>query len=272
MQAILNDLSNASSVKAALKANWLSYHYHLWQAENVEMAVGPYLTWLVTEIPDHFMNVVVCSQLPEDDIEDIFEEAMAHFRELNVSRLSWLIEENARAEVVKSHLLAHGLTLRDSFAIEMAADLGALPDDIRLPDGLSIFPVENRETLQQWIRVASSGFGVAEKYENAWCDIFDNVVFAPPFHTYLAFLNGRPVATAQLFAYSGVAGIYNITCLPEARGRGIGTALTVTPLLDARKLGYRVGILQASELGLNVYRKLGFQEYGKLSVLAWQRE
>lgn len=272
MQAILNDLSNSSSVKAALKANWLGYHYHLWQAENAEMAVGPHLTWLVTDIPDHFMNVVVCSQLPQVDIEDIFEEAMAHFRELNVSRLSWLIEENVHAEDVKNHLLSHGLILRDSFAVEMAADLRALPDDSLLPDGLSILPVENRDTLQQWIRVASSGFGVAEKNENAWCDIFDNVVFAPPFQTYLAFLNHKPVATAQLFAFAGVAGVYNITCLPEARGRGIGTALTVAPLLAARKMGYRVGILQASELGLNVYRKLGFQEYGKLSVLTWQRQ
>jgi len=271
MQTLLNDLSNESAVKSAIKTNWLSYHYHLWQAANAEFAVGPYLTWLITDIPDHFMNVVVCSQLPEDKIENLFEEAMLRFAELNVTRASWLIEENARAENIKNQLVARGLKLRDAFAVEMAADLGALPNNLLLPDGLSIIQVKNRATLKQWIHVASRGFGVAEKDENAWCDLFDKVVFAPPFHTYLAVLNGKPVATAQLFTHEGVAGIYNISCLPEERGRGIGTAVTMAPLLEAHKLGYRVGILQASQLGLKVYTKLGFQEYGKLSVLTWER-
>jgi len=269
---ILADLSEASSVKSAIKANWLAYHYHLWDAPHTELVVSDHLTWLVTDIPDHFMNVVACTQLPNEGLGNIFEEAMAHFRQLNVTRFSWLVEENSQAAEVKKHLLAHGLVLRDAFAVEMAADLNDVPDDIPLPAGLSISLVQDTETLQQWIHVASRGFGVAETDENRWREIFDNLVFAPPFYTYLARLDGEPVATAQLFAAEGVAGIYNITCLAEARGRGIGTALTTVPLLEARAMGYCVGILQASTLGFNVYRKIGFQEYGKLSVFTWQRE
>ena len=37
--------------------------------------------------------------------------------------------------------------------------------------------------------------------------------------------------------------------------------MTMAPLLDARAMGYRVGILHSSPLGLEVYRRLGFQEY-----------
>ena len=84
--------------------------------------------------------------------------------------------------------------------------------------------------------------------------------------TYVATLDGRPVATSQLFVGAGVAGIYNVTCLPEARGQGIGRAITLAPLLEARRQGYATSILQASDLGYPVYRRLGFRDYGRLNA------
>ena len=101
---------------------------------------------------------------------------------------------------------------------------------------------------------------------------FAEAVYDLPFRSYLALLNGRPVATSQLFLSAGVAGIYNVTCVPESRGQGIGASITLAPLLDACTMGYRIGILQASQLGYKVYRRLGFQDYGKLSVYLWEND
>jgi GNAT superfamily N-acetyltransferase len=272
MQNILSDFSEEKIVKKSIKENWKHYHYCLGRSPSVELSIGRYLTWFITKMPDHFMNLVVCTELPSEGIDELIENALRHFRSVNVKRLSWLAEEGIPAIELRKCLVAHGLTVEESFAIEMAADLSRLPESTVLPTGLEIIPVEDRRTLSKWIHVASIGFGVPEEFESTWYEFFVEAVFDLPFRSYLALLNGRPVGTSQLFLSAGVAGIYNVTCIPEVRGQGIGAALTLTPLLYARDVEYRIGILQASELGYRVYRRLGFQDFGQLSVYLWEND
>ena len=169
-------------------------------------------------------------------------------------------------------LLAHRLKFRDSFATEMAVDLSQLPDDLLTHPGLRIVPVNDECALKQWIHVASIGFRISEEFEKVWYDFFVDAIFYPQFRTYLALLNGKPVGTSQLFLSDGVTGIYNVTCIPEARGQGIGSAVTLAPLLEAREMGYRISVLQASPKGYNAYRHLGFQDFGKLSLYLWEND
>ena len=260
------------SVKSAIKTNWEVYHYCLAQSPNVELSIGRYLTWLMTDLPDHFMNLVVCSQLPSEGTDDLIENALARFRSMNIRKLSWLTHDCVPFAEINAALLAHGMTFRGSFATEMAVDLSLLTNDLSAQPGLRIVPVDDEDTLKQWIHVASVGFRIDEKFEKVWYDFFVDAIFDARFQTYLALLDGKPVGTSQLFISEGVAGIYNVTCLLEARGQGIGSAVTLAPLLKAREMGYQIGVLQASQKGYNVYRRLGFQDFGKLSLYLWEND
>jgi ribosomal protein S18 acetylase RimI-like enzyme len=55
-----------------------------------------------------------------------------------------------------------------------------------------------------------------------------------------------------------VASVYAVATVPAARGKGIGAAITLKPLLEAREMGYRYAVLFSSEMGVRVYERIGF--------------
>ncbi|MFS8100192.1 GNAT family N-acetyltransferase [Lentzea alba] len=84
----------------------------------------------------------------------------------------------------------------------------------------------------------------------------------------VGYVDGRAVCTAEVFLHAGVAGIYNIATLANARRRGYGGAITLAALRTARAEGYRTAVLQASQEGEAVYRRLGFTIAGQFTEYA----
>lgn len=270
MPIILSDFSEPV-LQRAIKANWADYYRILGRTSGAELVKGEYLTWFLSGVPDPFMNVVLRTRPLPGRAEALIDETLEHFRSLNVRRLSWWAENNRTLADLDSLLVGRGLTFKEGGA-GMAANLTVLPSDLPKPNGLTIELVEDQSTLVEWIHIASLGFGIPEPGERRFFELIAAQGFEQPVRSYLASVNGLPVATSQLFLSAGVAGIYNVTCLPQARRQGIGAVVTLAPLLDARRLGYRISILQASSMGYPVYLRLGFQDYGKLNYYLWENQ
>jgi ribosomal protein S18 acetylase RimI-like enzyme len=66
--------------------------------------------------------------------------------------------------------------------------------------------------------------------------------------------------------------ISNVATLPEARNRGLGRAVTLAAMHAGAEAGATIAVLESSEMGLNVYRRLGFEEFGRYKVLARLRD
>ena len=86
---------------------------------------------------------------------------------------------------------------------------------------------------------------------------------ATDFHVQVAKREGRNVATAMACDHDGDCGIYNVLTLPDARRRGLGTALTALHAHRARERGCTTASLQSTEMAEHVYAAVGFRDLGR---------
>jgi len=269
MSELLEDLSMPAMV-TAIEANLFSFWLSLFRFwSHAAMHDDPELLWTITDIPFSLFNSVLRAQLTPDNLDAAIEAAKDRCRSRNVPML-WWTGPATRPLDLGVHLERHGF-IHDEDSTGMAADLMKLNEVLPTTSGLIIEQVSNMETLKEWCHVFTVGYGIPELFEEDFFDSLSSLGFGAEsaIRNFLGWLKGEPVATSTLFLGAGVAGIYNVATLAEARRKGIGAAMTLFPLLEARKQGYLAGILQASAMGANVYRHLGFQEYCKIGLYGW---
>ncbi len=124
--------------------------------------------------------------------------------------------------------------------------------------GLSIDIVRDREAMVVHIETMTAGFG-----GGAWAlpeILAGNALFEVPDTTYYTgHMDGRPVATAMRFTSHRIAGVFNVSTIPEYRRRGIGEAITARAALDGRAQGCLASYLIASEMGRSTYERIGYR-------------
>jgi ribosomal protein S18 acetylase RimI-like enzyme len=258
MNPILKDLS-AGALVGAVKANLFEWYRYVGSSPKAELHDSPELTWLITGISSSFVNGVLRTEAEPDNADGIIKDTLAHFQLRDVPRWSWWTEPGTRPADLGRRLVTHGFSYTDRTP-GMAVDLSRLNEDLPAPADLVIAPVDDRERLSQWAYASIIGFGYSESDVEIWFDVFAGLGFELPLRSYVGILQGEVIAASQLFLGAGVAGIYVVATLPEARRLGVGAAMTLAPLQEARAMGYRMGILHSSEQGEGVYRRLGFRE------------
>ena len=85
----------------------------------------------------------------------------------------------------------------------------------------------------------------------------------------IARIDEEPVGAGSGFLDGSTLGIYNIATLERARGRGVGTAVTAALMDIGAARGCERAILHSSEMGLPVYRRLGFEEVCQVGTHVW---
>jgi GNAT superfamily N-acetyltransferase len=225
----------------------------------------------ITNIPIALFNSVMDAQLEPEQVGPAIRLILSEAGRRNVPVLWWTGPSTRPIDLGK-RLEEHGFE-HDDEAPGMAVDLASLYAGMPTIEGLSIQLALEDAAFWEWSRIMALGFEVPtsmELFVNAWHDLLRQAD-SDSVKAYSGWLGGKPVATCLLFLAAGVAGIYSVATIPEVRRKGIGAWMTHQALLQARSMGFQVGILQSSEMGLNVYRSLGFQEYCKINMYRWPK-
>ena len=229
----------------------------------MELHRNEHLVWTITDVAFPFFNNVFNARLPEGDIESTIEAAIEPFRQRNVPAFWWTGPATRPVDLGR-HLeragLEHGFE-----APAMAVELDAMNEATSPPSEFAVEEIVDEAGLQQWCDVMTPIYQFPDFATEPWFRMLASLGLGAerPLRHFLARLDGKPVATISLYFGSGVAGISSVGTLPDCRHRGIGTALTVATLQEAKRLGYRVGVLFSSVMGERMYKRIGFREYGR---------
>jgi len=228
------------------------------------------------------------SRLGADEVERTIDTTIAWFSERKAPYFFWWTGPGTEPANLGEALMARGLLDMAEQQTALAAGvrqttLGAptmaldltIADDaqlLRVPPGFVIDEVRSDADLDDFKRVFVEVYAIPEWAGQAWVDATRHIgIGKTPWRMFVGRLDGRPVATNMLFCGGGVASVYAVATVADARGRGIGGAITLSPLLEARRDGYRHAVLFSTELGVGAYQRIGFRVVpGRINRYLWR--
>jgi hypothetical protein len=143
------------------------------------------------------------------------------------------------------------------------------PDAAPLPDGFEIRAVTDATTAAQYERTLVLGYPVPEIDPDATGSFINpDADAAPRWRHFLGVLDGAPVATGSAFVDDSHVHVEFISTIAEARGRGVGYAITAAATFAAAD---RPALLIASDLGKPVYDRLGYLTISRFTLWAGHR-
>jgi GNAT superfamily N-acetyltransferase len=259
LNTILTEFSTPA-IQGAIIDNVHEYARLFKPLEAVEVIDTPDTLRLYTpSVPNPFFNAVMNAPLTDDPAATIRQLSEPFMREkLMAFWWGW----SCRADFPADVLAQHGYQLMEAQP-GMAVDLHALNETSTAPANFRIERVGSDEALNQMLSVIERAFGFDDDLMRTFYDAYRHYDYAPdaPLQHYSGWLDDEPVACATYMLGSGVVGLYNVVVLEDYRRRGLGGAITIKPLQDARERGYRFSVLNASEDGQRLYSRLGYRDY-----------
>jgi ribosomal protein S18 acetylase RimI-like enzyme len=257
--------ADVAAIEEAFVAQWSNYGH----APGGVFHKEDDLVWAEAPVPQLPYNAVLRTRLGRDAAARI-EQVLQHFRQRAVHCL-WLVHPTAQPADLAAQLAARGLSLVEH-ATGMALDLtswSAPPGPVQGP--IAYREVTDAQGLQAFEALMAAYWELpAESHPyvfgmNRWAYASGRRGVR-----WVAYREHQPVGKAYLsyLGHQDTAAIFGVYVLPTARGYGIASTLTALAIARAAEVGRKRVVLHASEMAVNIYRRLGFIERCMLPIYA----
>ena len=196
------------------------------------------------------------------DLADILDQCGAFYRDRHVRWSFWLCEDLLELTTRRrTRYVCSAIGMRQiSQAPGMVAHSLVAPS--RVLPALECRPVMDSSTRFAFAELTSVCFDIPFSVARAVYE--PQSAWKGDYRGFVGFVAGRPVSMVALVRAEGALGIYSLGTLPDYRRRGYGEALLRTALSE-RQDGEPL-VLESTEAGYPLYRRLGFKEAARFSV------
>src|SRR5579883_810455 len=216
-----------------------------------------------------YLNGILRTHMKErkaDYVEGRIQAVKRYFQEKGVNKMGWSVGKDCQPANMAAYLKRQGFRGLNDENIGMALDNETMRVEEEEVQGLEIREVEDLEGLKVLRRLEIEGFGSSVEMAQNYFEMYAGVGFGPGtvWRHFSGWLREKAVASASLLFHAGVAGIYGVATIPEARRQGIARAMVLRTIREARQEGYRIVVLSPTEMSEGIYRRLGFREYTRI--------
>jgi hypothetical protein len=207
-------------------------------------------------------------RLGDGDVEEIRERFRAAGRDF----LTWWVSPDATPAGLAERLVADGAVPLESPLVEAQLEAMVMADEPAPPpaDVVARVIVDAKEYALA-SEIIWEGEDVPEpereRYRPQLPEFYEQRHLSGQSTTYLAWLDGEPVATASAWFGAGGAALNGAVTGPAARGRGAYSALVHARWRDARDRGLCGLATQAQAMSAPILARRGFESLGQVRLL-----
>ncbi|KTD77184.1 GNAT family N-acetyltransferase [Legionella waltersii] len=200
------------------------------------------------------LNVVFVNQI-EDDFSIKLNQCKDYFGQ---RKLPWslVIPEHAQRYSKQDKVLEQEYELS---GIGVGMGMKSIPSELIVPETPLHFK-EMSDDLQAWSVPLIYGFESTPEVTAVYTQRHhEAMVKCAGIYHFSGFLDGEVVVSMTLTVQGAYARIDDVATLPAFQRRGFASAMIVYALRKAIELNVKTCFLEASDDGLNIYKRIGFQ-------------
>lgn len=128
------------------------------------------------------------------------------------------------------------------------------------PDNMGNMDIRTvSDRLDQWLKPLAGAFDLTFKVMRQYADVHEMALKNKAnFYHFTLFIDNEPISSLTLSLETNIARIHDVGTLPENQNKGYATHLVKHAINEAINMGAEYCFLEASESGISVYQKLGF--------------
>ena len=212
-----------------------------------------------------FNIALLTAPAADGQLDARLREISRYFRERTLRWSFWLCEDMVDAELLRESrqtFLTFGMRSISHPPGMLAA---ALNPPVRPLPAMEMRPVCDDKTRAAFAEITSVCFDIP--YLIARAVYTRDAAWTSGYQGFVGFVRGKPAAIVAMVPAAEAIGIYSLATLPAFRRMGYGEALLRAAAEEmTRRTGLSQFVLQSTEAGYQIYKRMGFRDVTKFSV------